>query len=402
MSRKLDLRKFDLSGSRRAESSMRHAAAWALAAASICALAALPAPAAGESPGASASVSAEEAPVSASATVTVADPSGKASEVLQLLTIPQLESILGAAPGQLTSVVEKLTGGPLGPKLRELLAGPKATLKEVLALLAEEGVPTAPLENALASIVGAATETPAQLGSVLASTLADLGEDGGLSELAHELGLPPAALEATQLLSGTAGQAAEALGTHTLGLSSVLMSAGAIEKSLVETTPVVVSPVERVTSSGTTLVIGSPTGTGGVTLTTVHSTSPPPSGVAGFKAATISNAFTILSVKVTKTGAIQEKVRLPGPGRLSVLASTTKTVAHKSSHSRARTRTVKVASTSRSTSGGTLTVTLHPRGIGTAKRTRVTLATTYAPTGGSPRTLKRFATISRRGGKRHK
>src|SRR5207302_10305768 len=124
MSRKLDLRKFDLSGSRRAESSMRNAAAWALAAASICALAALPAPAAGEWPGASASVSAEEAPVSASATVTVADPSGKASEVLQLLTIPQLESILGAAPGQLTSVVEKLTGGPLGPKLRELLAGP--------------------------------------------------------------------------------------------------------------------------------------------------------------------------------------------------------------------------------------------------------------------------------------
>lgn len=348
------------------------------------------------------SVSAQEAPVSASAGLAVADPSGKASEVLQLLTIPQLESILGTTPGQLTSVVEKLTGGPLGSKLRELLAGPKTSLKEVLAVLAEEGIPTAPIEDALASAVGAATETPAQLRSVLASTLADLGEDGGLSELAHELGLPQAALEAAQLASGTARQAAEALGTSIPGLSSVLTSAGAIDKSLVENTPVVISPVERVTSSGTTLVVGSPTGAGGVTLTTVTSTSAPPTGVAGFKVATISNAFTILSVKVTKTGAIQEKVRLPGPGRLSVLASTTKTVARKSSHSPARTRKVKVASASRSTSGGTLTVTLHPRGIAAAKRTRVTLATTYAPTGGSPRTLTRFATISRRGSRRHK
>src|SRR4029077_11426505 len=119
--------------------------------------------------------------------------------------------------------------------------------------------------------------------------------------------------------------------------------------------------------------------------------------------ASVSNAFSILSVKVTKTGAILEKVRLPGPGRLSVAASAAKPIARRSTsrHARLRTRTVKVASAAVNTHGGTLTVTLRPRGLG-ASRVRVALATTYAPTGGSPRTIKRVVTISRRGSGRHK
>src|SRR5947209_397733 len=321
--------------------------AWALAALVACALAAVPAANAGAESPASASVSAQAGvSVPEAAAPSVLNLNGAASELLGKLTIAQLLSLLNAAPEQLSSEIS--------------------------------------------------------------SALSDIVKDGGIAQLAHELALPPAAVEGAQFTSRTIEEVAGILGTSVGGLNSALPGAGAISSPLALASRVAAAPIERAGASGATLIVGTPTGAGGITLTVVNSTpsSAPGSSAAGFKAnspASVSNAFSILSVKVTKRGAILERVRLPGPGRLSVAASAPKHLARRSRnrHARLRTRTVKVASAAVSTHGGTLTITLHPRGLSRASRVRVTLATTYVPTGGSPRTLKRAVTISRRGSRRH-
>jgi hypothetical protein len=238
---------------------------WALLTLVVCALAAVPAVPAGAAAQTSANVSAgatalASANVSAEAGVSapeapvpsVLNLNGAASELLGTLTISQLTSLVNAAPEQLTSVIS--------------------------------------------------------------SALSDIGEDGGIAELAQELGLPPAAVEGAQFTSSTAEGAARMLGTSLGGLDSALKGAAAIASPLARASRVAVAPVGRTTSTGTTLIVGTPTGSGGVTLTTVNST--PRSVAAGFKSsspASASNAFSILSVKVTKTGAILETVRLPDP-----------------------------------------------------------------------------------------
>jgi hypothetical protein len=340
---------------------------WALGTLVVCALAAVPKAPAGAAAPATANVSAEASASAPEAPVpSVLNPSGTASELLGKLTIPQLASLLNVTPEQLTASIER---------------------------------------QAIAPLVGAATETAAQLRGVVGSALTDIGDDGGIAQLAQELGLPRAAVEAAQFTSATAEGAAGMLGTSVEGLDTALTRAGAIASRTAPASRVAVAPVGRTASTGTTLIVGTPTGSGGVTLTTVNST--PSSVAAGFKSsspARVSNAFSILSVRVTKTGAILETVRLPGPGRVSVVASAAKPSASRSTsrHARLRTRTVKVAFAAKKTSGGTLTITLRPRGVSSASRVRVTLATTYAPTGGSPRTLKRVVTISRRGSRRHR
>jgi hypothetical protein len=312
----------------------------------------------------------------------------------------------------LEGLIETATGGSLGGVIGELLAKPGATLEEVKKLLAEGGLSSAPVEQAIAPLVATATETPGQVRGVVSSALSDLSEDGGVAELAHELALPTPALEAPQVSPATVGQAAETLGTTAARLSSALLGAGAVSHPLAGVSPLAISRVERastiaerVANSGTTLLIGSPTGTGGVTLTTVNSTSTQ-GGVAGFKRtspASASNAFSILSLKVTRAGTILEKVRLPGPGRVSAVASATKTLARRSSrvHAHAPPRRVTVAAAAANSSGGTFTLTLRPHGVSSAQRTRITVATTYAPTGGSARTIARVVTIGRRGSTRH-
>ncbi|HEX4564220.1 MAG TPA: hypothetical protein VH115_07155 [Solirubrobacteraceae bacterium] len=362
--------------------------------------------AAAEEPKATVTAEAPGASASGEASLSVADPGGKASELLSKLTISQLASLLKTTPAQVKSLIETATGGALGGVVGELLAKPGATLEEVKKLLAEGGLSSAPVEQAIAPLVATATETAGQVRGVVSSALADLSEDGGVAELAHELALPTPALEAPQLSPATVGQAAETLGTTAARLSSALLGAGAISQPLAGFSPLAMSSVERASTSaervannGTTLVIGSPTGTGGVTLTTVNSTSTP-GGVAAFKGASparASNAFSILSLKVTRAGTILEKVRLPGPGRVSAVASATKTLARRSSHGHALARRITVASTAANSSGGTLTLTLRPHGVSGARRTRITVATTYTPTGGSARTVTRVVTIGRRG-----
>ena len=384
------------------------AGAPALMAAGVCALAGVPAAPAANAEPPSTTIAAEAPGASASATLSVANPTGKAAELLRKLTIAQLASLLKTSPAQLRSTLEAAAGGALGGIVGELLAKPGATVEEVVKLLGENGLSSAPVEQALAPLVAKATETAGQVQGVVSSALSDLAQSGGLAALAHELALPVGVVEAVKLVPSTAAQAAETLGTTTSHLSSALVGAGAVAAPLGGFSPVATSSVERVSSAsehtettGTTLLVGSPTGTGGVTFTTVNSTSTSPSGAVA--SAGISNAFSIVSVKVTRSGAIVETVRLPGPGLVSAVASANKALARRSAHARSRsvTRKVKVASAAASTSGGTLTLTLHPRGVGSSKATRIAISTTYTPTGGSPRTLTRSVISPRRGSGRH-
>ena len=75
-----------------------------------------------------------------------------------------------------------------------------------------------------------------------------------------------------------------------------------------------------------------------MTLMTVNSTTTPTSTAAG-PAPGVSNAFSVVSVKVTKHGLIVETVRLPGPGRLAVGASAARKVRVRSKHGHSRLRT---------------------------------------------------------------
>ena len=150
------------------------------------------------------------------------------------------------------------------------------------------------------------------------------------------------------------------------------------------------------------MLVGTPTGTGGVSLTTINSTSASGNAPAG---AGVSNAFSIVSIKVTKAGAIQETVRLPGPGRLTINASMLKRVAVKSRSSRKRslTRRTTLASAATTVSGGTRTLTLRLRGAShLSKRVLVRLATTYTPTGGSANTIQRSVTVRRAAGRKRR
>jgi hypothetical protein len=161
--------------------------------------------------------------------------------------------------------------------------------------------------------------------------------------------------------------------------------------------------VEDTKSDTTSALVGVPTGAGGISLITISSTTVRgPASAAS--AAPASNAFSIVSIKVTKSGAILETVKLPGPGRVAIVASALRKVAlrSRSGHRRSFTRRATVASAASEVAGGTRTFTLRPGGVAPgASRLVVTLATTYTPAGGSPNTIVRSVTIRRAAKKRH-
>jgi hypothetical protein len=337
-------------------------------------------------------------PSGASAEVTVRNVNGKAAELLHRLTIPQLAAALKTTPAKLSAEAEG-SGGRVGLELGEVLGNPAVTLQEVLNGLAAQGVSAAPLEQVINRLLAGGGESAEQLRSTIDAVLADLREGGQIGALANELGLPPAVVEAARLLSTTAGQVASGLNTTTEHLTSVLQGAGAILQPLAATTPLVSGGVERALQGGTSVLVGAPTGAGGLSLTTVNSTAPAQPATAA--QAPVSNAFSIISIKVRKDGAILETVKLPGPGQLAIKGTANKKVAVRSKSGRKRsfTRKATVASLSTALSAGVHTLTLRPKGASGA-RLLVQLATTYTPTGGSPNTIRRSVVVSRAGGKR--
>jgi hypothetical protein len=335
----------------------------------------------------------------ASAEVSVRNANGKAAELLHRLTIPQLAAALKTTPAKLSAEAEG-SGGKVSLELGEVLGNPVVTLQEVLNGLAAQGVSAAPLQQAINRLLAGGTESAEQLRSTVDAVLADLREGGQIGAIAKELGLPPAVVEAVHLLPTTVGALASDLHTTTEHLTSVLQGAGAVLQPLLPATPLVSSTVERALQGGTSVLVGAPTGAGGLSLTNVSSTAPAQPGTAA--QAPVSNAFSIVSIKVRKDGAILETVRLPGAGQLAIKATATQKVAVRSKSGRKRsfTRKATVASLSTALSAGLHTLTLRPKGTAGVRRLLVQLATTYTPTGGSPNTIRRSVVVSRAGGKR--
>src|SRR5207245_3531504 len=177
-------------------------------------------------------------PLGGSAEVSVRNVNGKAAELLRRLTIPQLAAALKTTPAKLSAEAEG-SGGGVGLELGEVLGNPAVTLQEVLNGLAAQGVSGAPLEQVINRLLAGSSESAEQLRSTIDTVLGDLREGGQIGALANELALPPAVVEAAQLLPTTAAQVASGLHTTTERLDNVLHDAGAVLQPLTSTTPLV-------------------------------------------------------------------------------------------------------------------------------------------------------------------
>jgi hypothetical protein len=340
--------------------------------------------------------------------VTVETESGKPAELLRRLPIPQLAVALHLTPAQLRLQAEPL-GSVVALELGGLLSNPNATVQEALNLLAAHGVSTAPIEQLIARLLADVTGNGEQLSVTIDEVLADLREDRQIA-LARELVLPAAVLEAAQLVPSTLERIASSLSTTTSNLVATLRGAGATSNTSEAPSVAAASPggasetpfaASVVPGRTTTVIVGAPTASGGLSLTTLSAT---PAARAAAAAPPVSNAFTIVRITVTSAGVVRETVRLPGPGRLAINASTRRRVAFRSrkGHRRTVTRTAKLASVSKTLSSGVNTLTIRLRG--SAARVRplvVELSTTYTPIGGSPNTVRRTVTV-RRGVKKHR
>ena len=323
--------------------------------------------------------------------------SSSSPQLLRGLTVSQLAALVRLTPEQLAlRLAPSLTLGSASVELNALLTNPSATVGELIDLLAAAGVPMATIAETLDRLLTAATGTAEQLAATLNAILADLAGDGRLAALADELKLPAAVVEALNLAPASATQVSESLNT-TVGHLAARLPGSGTTSSGGGTTPsraaesLVAAPL-RGLGGTTSTVLGVPNGSGGATLMTVNSTTSPASAVG----ASPSNAFKVLSVKVSKSGLIVETVRLPGPGRLAITASAARKVrvAAKHGRSQVRTRSAKVASAAGQQTGGTHTITLRARGqLTKARRYTLTLITTFTPSGGTPASVRRSLVV---------
>ena len=358
----------------------------AAALACLCPLGyALPSSAAASSE-ASASVGSEPG----NASLTVLDENGRSVDVLGKLTLEQLATALHLSSAELVSEIEALPGNSSVAALLGEVLNPSATLSQVTSTLSALGLSTTPLQQLIEAHLGPLVQEGEALRTLVGEILADLEPNGSLSGLASQLATTVNDLLEPQLVTSTTEGVANTLGTTTANLNGTLKAAGAIAKPLVSSTPVAVESVEKALP-GATSMIATPSGTGGLTLTTVNSPSVPAAAAAGVQGQK-SAVFRVLSVKVTKAGLIQERVFLPKPGVVDVKA----TASVKAKHAR-KARTATLAKLASALRAGTHTLTLRPsrKGI-SAKRVRVGLRTTYIPSEGASATkrnslLYRFA-----------
>ena len=318
--------------------------------------------------------------------------SSNSPQLLRGLTVSQFAALVRLTPEQLVAnLAPSLTLGSATVELNALLADPSATVGDLIDLLAAAGVPMATIAESLDKSLAAVTGSAEQLAETLNALLADLAGDGRLSALAGELKLPATVVEALSLSPASAEKVSESLNT-TVDHLGALLGAGGMASGGEES--LVTAPLRSVLP-GTSTMLGVPGGSGGVTLLTVHSTTSPTSTAASSSPG-VSNAFSVVSVKVTRSGLIVETVRLPGPGRLAISATAARKVRvhSKHGHSRVRTRSAKVASTAGQQTAGTHTVTLRPRGrLTKAPRYTLTLITTFTPNGGKPASVRRSLAV---------
>ena len=353
----------------------------------------------------------ENLAVSGSA-LAVLDDGGNASELTGKVTLAQLASLLGIGEAELIVQIEALPGNAtISVLLNGLLANPHATLQNLFDELTANGLNPSSVKQLLQSLLGPAVANPEALRGVISTLLFDLGLDGQLGSLASQLNVPVGTLEVPDLKAVSTETLAQTLHTTIADLSALLSGAGAITQPLTGSTPLVATPL--VTSAGEAAqLIGVPDGLGGITLTTVGSNPQGPAGDAGASGAagangvtspagtppaSVNNAFSIVSVKLTKGGLILETVRLPRAGRLTVKGSAKGRVATAARrHKKAASKSIKIGSAATNAGAGTRTITLHPgRAIKGARSVVVSLTTTYAPTGGASSTKHTTVTFKR-------
>jgi hypothetical protein len=338
-----------------------------------------------------------QSPPGAEATLQVVGSSSSSGPLLSDLTITQLAALVKLTPEQVVASVQpSLALGSADVELNALLANPSATVGELVGLLTRAGVAPTTINEALDRLLSPVTGTVEQLSGTINKLLADLGEDGSLSKLAGELKLPATVLETLQLAPTSVPELSKSLGTTAEQLRALTSATGTTDREFVKES-VAAAPLGPVLGSGSAGLLAVPAGSGGVTLMTVSSTSTPAGAAAASPAPTSpSNAFSIVSIKVTRGGAIRETVRLPGPGRLAIAASATNRsrVRDKHGHARLRTRSGRVASVANQQKAGTHTITLHPRGRLTKARSfGLSIVTTFTPTGGLPKSIRRSLTV---------
>ena len=338
-----------------------------------------------------------QAPPGAEVTLQVVGSSSSSGPLLSDLTISQCAALVKLTPEQVVASVQpSLALGSADVELNALLANPGATVGELVGLLTRAGVAPTTINEALDRLLSPVTGTVEQLSGTINKLLADLGEAGSLSKLAGELKLPATVLETLQLAPTSVPELSKSLGTTAEQLRTLTSATGKTDREFVKES-LAATPLGPVPGSGSAGLLGVPTGSGGVTLMTVSSTSAPADTSAASAVPTSpSNAFSIVSIKVTRAGAIRETVRLPGPGRLAIAASATNRsrVRDKHGHARLRTRSGRVASVASQQKAGTHTITLHPRGRLTKARTvQLSMVTTFTPTGGVPKSIRRSLTV---------
>jgi hypothetical protein len=332
------------------------------------------------------------------ARVSVRDSAGRAVTLLPRLTLPQLASLLGMSPEALVAQIEAAAGqAGLAPIVSGLPVSPRATVGELIDRLRAAGVDPSVVQRLLESLLGPYIAGGEQLQSTIAQILADLEANGELEVVAGELGLSPEQLKATSLTPVTDETVADTLDTTIDHLAGLLASAGSTTVPLGPSTPVVEGPVAS-PEGGTTLLLGLPL-SGGVSMTTVHSTAP---SVLGFTTSVPDNAFTIVSIKLNRSGSIVETVKVPWAGRLSISANGRARVATRSG-SRTRNVGVRVRPVATAIAAGTHSIVLLPRTpLARARMVTVSLVTSYKPSGGTANTKHKTVTFRRsKGARRH-
>lgn len=355
-----------------------------------------------------------ESPPPVGGVLGVVDPSGLSVGPLNGLTLTQLAALLGISPGELVAKIDALPGyGEVSALLDELLANPEATLQNVINDVNVSGVNPEPVQQLINSLLGGVVENSSQLQRVLTTVLSGLSTDGLLGKLADELEVPVGVLEEIGLIPVNDEELAGTLDTTTENVGDLLTGADAISKPPGLGTPLVDAAVPGSTLDETKEIVGTLGSEQGLTLTTVSST-PGPAGPAGRggtagapgpagpaavaaaarPAATISNAFTVVSIKRAKSGLVVETVKLPGAGRLAIGGTAKETVANVARDGRSKTakRTIKFATLGTDVGGGTRAIALYPQ-INPRNRIVVSLTTTFKPTGGAANAKHSAATL---------
>jgi len=345
--------------------------------------------------------------------LSVPDPSGTATDLVNDVTLTQLASVLKITLPELITQLQAVPGdSTISALLTELAANPNATLQNVLNDMTANGLDPASVGQALESLLAPGVASSGGLQGVTETLLSDLGLDGQLASLASELNVPTSALENPNLSPISAGSLAGALDTSIEHVSTLLEGVGASTQPLTSITPLIAAPLSGIGGVATEIV-GIPNGAGGITLTPVSSTLGPsgPAGAAGqpgtdaasvattptAPATLVSNAYSIISIKLAKSGLIVETVKLPSAGKLMIKVTAKGIVASASKRGRTKTanKAIKVAPVTANTGAGTRAFTLRPASaVKRARHIVVSVTTTYVPSGGAANTKRKSVTFA--------